>query len=532
MSVTLPTRWLEDEPRTWHDVNRALQDVSILLQYLGQLPEARLPAYFDDTKGRLIGDGLKNAVPPTPCYAEFLNRLFEIANDFRAGHPPPAEARAAPAAGQCPPLGPIGFVFWSRDFLAAVAAPATASSIRLTRDFIVHRARPGPLRRLSGRVYAIGQTLPTRSAHIPELPTIPEEEVIRKMLARRLARWATCFERLTILAVAVTVMISIYALSGRLILDSQRDTAETWAKLDAQIEAQEDKIFPAAMLPFGEKTQLIVVGLCDFVTTRSAAAIQGVGQSGAQIRPIATGDAPGESKPLKAYLSARQEHLCDDRAKALLGLFVASLHLRSWSSVVTQRIGEGFAIPLPFAVNAAIPIRLPVGPLFGVLSEKMAASAQEANGNLCTGIAPDAYKTGDGTKKCEQILWNLINQSRNLAVSVLGSITQYILPVLYGFLGAMAAALRLLRRKTAASLLNSTDRAALVQGAILGVLCGSVIGLFASYFGTADATAGLGVSAFALLAGYNVDGVFRFLDELSDRLFRPNPAPKSGQPVS
>jgi hypothetical protein len=93
----------------------------------------------------------------------------------------------------------------------------------------------------------------------------------------------------------------------------------------------------------------------------------------------------------------------------------------------------------------------------------------------------------------------------------------------------MAAALRLLRRKTAASMLNNTDRAALVQGAILGVLCGGVIGLFASYLGSADATTGLGVSAFALLAGYNVDGVFRFLDELSDRLFRPNPAPKSGQ---
>jgi hypothetical protein len=48
-----------------------------------------------------------------------------------------------------------------------------------------------------------------------------------------------------------------------------------------------------------------------------------------------------------------------------------------------------------------------------------------------------------------------------------------------------------------------------------------VIGLFASYVGKADATGGLGVAAVALLAGYNVDGVFQFLDEFSDRLFRP-----------
>jgi hypothetical protein len=53
------------------------------------------------------------------------------------------------------------------------------------------------------------------------------------------------------------------------------------------------------------------------------------------------------------------------------------------------------------------------------------------------------------------------------------------------------------------------------------VLCGAVIGLFASYVSKSDSSAGLGLSALALLAGYNVDGVFRFLDELSDRIFRP-----------
>jgi hypothetical protein len=107
------------------------------------------------------------------------------------------------------------------------------------------------------------------------------------------------------------------------------------------------------------------------------------------------------------------------------------------------------------------------------------------------------------------------------ASCILGSITQYILPVCYGFLGAMAAAMRLLRRKVEASLLCFTDRSRLQQGAILGVLCGGVIGLFASYIGNASPAGGLGLSAIALLAGYNVDGVFRFLDEFSDRIFRP-----------
>jgi hypothetical protein len=91
----------------------------------------------------------------------------------------------------------------------------------------------------------------------------------------------------------------------------------------------------------------------------------------------------------------------------------------------------------------------------------------------------------------------------------------------------MAATLRMIRRKVDASLLTYTDRARLQQGAILGILCGGVIGLFASYIGKGDAASGLGLSAFALLAGYNVDGVFRFVDELSDRIFQPTAAPKS-----
>jgi hypothetical protein len=88
--------------------------------------------------------------------------------------------------------------------------------------------------------------------------------------------------------------------------------------------------------------------------------------------------------------------------------------------------------------------------------------------------------------------------------------------------------MRLLRRKVDASLLNFTDRSRLQQGAILGVLCGGVIGLFASYIGNSDPAGGLGLSAIALLAGYNVDGVFRFLDELSDRVFRPVAPSKPG----
>ena len=28
-------KWLQNEPQSWHDINRALQDISLLLTYLG-----------------------------------------------------------------------------------------------------------------------------------------------------------------------------------------------------------------------------------------------------------------------------------------------------------------------------------------------------------------------------------------------------------------------------------------------------------------------------------------------------------------
>jgi len=126
---------------------------------------------------------------------------------------------------------------------------------------------------------------------------------------------------------------------------------------------------------------------------------------------------------------------------------------------------------------------------------------------------------------CFDILNDMVETSGNVANSILGAITIYMLPCLYGYIGAVAATLRLLRRRTDASLLSFTDRGRLKQNTVLGIMCGAMIGLFAGYLLKADPTQGLGLSALALLAGYNVSGVFSFMDELSDRLFRPASAP-------
>jgi len=123
-----------------------------------------------------------------------------------------------------------------------------------------------------------------------------------------------------------------------------------------------------------------------------------------------------------------------------------------------------------------------------------------------------------------QVNSELVEQSGSFARSVLNAVALYLMPCLYGLIGAAAVTLRILRRKVDASTLSYTDRGRLKQDVILGVMCGATIGLFAGYILGANPAQGLGLSALALLAGYNVSGVFAFLDELSGRLFHPSDA--------
>ena len=337
-------QWLNSQPKSWHDLNRALHDISVLLQYIGEMPDARLLFYFSDTRDQ-IADGMpRRTTPPCNSYTEFLNRLFKINSAFETGMAP------APAGDEAAPLDHISFAYWSRDFLAAVAAPATADSIRLTRDYMIRRAQPcGCFRWLTraGRVRASG------APPVPALLPTPDETTCNK-LARKLARWVQFFEWLTVGVLLLTVMISIYALSGRLILENTKDTEEAWSRLDAQVEVLEDKIFPVAALPIAAAPDLAVSGLCELTRIEGAEEATPVRLAGLP-SPRNSGAAPGTRK---LYLSAKQAHLCDQRAKLLRNLFVVTMHLQTWSSVVTQRIG------------AYIPL-VPLAPLFGVVPATM-----------------------------------------------------------------------------------------------------------------------------------------------------------------
>ena len=130
-------------------------------------------------------------------------------------------------------------------------------------------------------------------------------------------------------------------------------------------------------------------------------------------------------------------------------------------------------------------------------------------------------ETAEPGVSCKKILPLLVRDSTGVAKSRLGWLTMYILPCLYAFIGAVAAAMIGLRRKTDASLLAYSDRGRVRQVMILGFVFGGVIGLFAGYLSKPIESDGLGLSAVALLAGYNIPAVSDMLEDLSKRIFRP-----------
>ncbi len=116
-----------------------------------------------------------------------------------------------------------------------------------------------------------------------------------------------------------------------------------------------------------------------------------------------------------------------------------------------------------------------------------------------------------------------------------------ILPVLYGFLGAIASVVRTWSRKIKASLLSPRDMQLSLQQLALGALIGACISLFiaAPAAGNADSQllgpVALSSAAISFVAGFGVDSVFQALEALISRIFNIAPAgtvPRPSDPRS
>jgi hypothetical protein len=202
----------------------------------------------------------------------------------------------------------------------------------------------------------------------------------------------------------------------------------------------------------------------------------------------------------------------DPSRLAIMNLHGCSLYWRT-----KQNNEDIVAVTLHLVSWTRVVIGLPnIGTVLGV-SQAFIHESADMHSEWCKRLGFERDSNGH----CGPALQDLIYHTREVADSLLQCIALYVLPTLYGCLGAAAATLRNLRRKVDLSLVTVTDRGRVQQDIILGVLCGAIIGLFFGYIAKTGPGGGLGLSALALLAGYNVSGVFAFLDELSNRLFQP-----------
>ena len=115
-----------------------------------------------------------------------------------------------------------------------------------------------------------------------------------------------------------------------------------------------------------------------------------------------------------------------------------------------------------------------------------------------------------------------VKQAADLVIGVFGS---YILPVLFGIVGAVAYVVRPISEQIRNTTFSETSPIRHLMRITLGALMGAVIGLFSG--STSPLT--LPPLALSFLAGYGVEGVFRMFDELIQRLGRQERVQDQGE---
>jgi hypothetical protein len=127
--------------------------------------------------------------------------------------PHPGEGISAGSSGN-PEIDDLTFLRWSKNFLSAVAAPATIESISITREYMKARAKHAT-RNWRDRWQNLRAPAGVRRARVNS------DEWFRNT-AHWLARHLIWLERWTVLVAVVTVLLSAHAMVGRLIIDHEQ----------------------------------------------------------------------------------------------------------------------------------------------------------------------------------------------------------------------------------------------------------------------------------------------------------------------
>lgn len=212
---------------------------------------------------------------------------------------------------------------------------------------------------------------------------------------------------------------------------------------------------------------------------------------------------------IEKFDSAQQYEICDNYYKLESEISSARSELKQWWD-------DWENSPISF-VRCRIVARFG-----GHLKECEGSPELDAGGIISVGVVLPAQVLPKN-----KFVASKTNYTFPLASDTLATLSNIWLPVLYGFIGAIVAAMRSIYQKVSNSTLAPWDTRLLWTRVVLGVMAGASIGLFFAPSGTSvQGSPGIGtlsLSAIAFLAGYAVDGLFALLDEIINRVFHMAP---------
>ena len=324
-------------------------------------------------------------------------------------------------------------------------------------------------------------------------------------------------------------MISAYAMVGKYISDQRIDAQKRYQAASDALEADE------VALKWQTQPDVAITQFVSTFTFKDACSVQQritdptAGQTlvqkasaGLASETLAAGTTMQAAAGTTMQAAQKIMHDCEVFRQERYHLMAEDIRLRSWESILLG--GDSFTADVSGSPDAsgsadtsgswtpAHIISSIVGPLVGWSNRMVVGVGAGFDEEFCKALKLDYY-----TKwKCGEVVRGIVEGTGSTSSAILGCITLYLVPALYSLIGAGAATMRYLRKRVETSTLRITDRPRISYNLILGCAFGAIIGLFARYLGSDSS---IGPAAVALLAGFNVQAVFSFLSDLSNRVF-------------
>lgn len=485
-----------------------LDDVDLLIDYLGRHRPGRLDACFEDSRGDLSRPaGVPTApmvVAGTPLTkAAFLHRWATIGARTKAATD--GQTEADPAGLRL--VDDVVFLVAARDFLAALAWPATVDTIGLTRAYVGDVLLPR-----STRAASAAQPAPSKN--------------IDFVAGRRLRQITRILRSACVLLALFTVAVSLLGFGGKRLLEEQDRLLAFLGTVTGDLPSEQRPASVAAGGAVAPSVGTVPTGFqlayCDEPYMDASGAVH--------------------------YRGPQQEALCNRLWGINRVINQLNTSLEAWGNFWPTRYGmlvtglssgqsEGRVRVFDEAAR-----RLNLREARLLPAERNPNSdASDVAGLAASELALARQMVDDAHMEAVRRNYDRERHRVSKGISptqakvMIEALSLYIMPCLYAVLGAFVAMFQQLRRRADTFTLDRSDSSQAIQTLVFGLVFGALVGILADMLRTRPASGAasdevvLGVSVIALVAGYSVAHVFRFLDNFADRLFGSTPQARDGK---